>query len=855
MATTQPPTSGGARASITVDTSALRQAVTATKAAAQEVTAATKQQQREQAAAEKQRLNEMKAALTQRRVAVRTAAREEAAAARTAAREEAAAQRQRLTELKAALAQRRVAVRAAAAEEVRVARERERQIAAAERARRGGLGAQFAGGVSRFAVGAIAPIAAGLGGAALARGSFDAARDAAFAERSAVAFDKLSGSAALAAQRLAAVQQGAAGTLSQLEAMRIGVQASALGLANTSTEFKNLASAARAVTFVSPVISDISSAISEIALAGANMSWRRLDQLGLSVTEVREKFEALKRTNSELSDNQLFSQAIIDTLNTKYAELVKTGNDSASAFERSAAAWKDARIEFGKTIEPAAAEGVNALAIALDNVNRGLRRFRRESDPVREVLREWGLLSRDALIALSYGLPAGIGAIARGAISVTTPPSQTIGARSSVGAFQRERAGVGGGGSSFTDDQTAAIRDWASGVQAIERQANNARLDATRSHERQRSEAIEQFALANAREEEDFQRSRLRAAQNLARSIARVGAEAAEREAEMVEERDKRIGKIRADAAERIAEQEADYAKERERAQRDHRDRLLDAAARLDAAAVFEEQRRFARESKDAADDHRDTMTQERKQAQERVDQENEAHEERLQDAREADAKRIEEMKESLAEAQRIEDEDRAIRKDRQAADFADQLADMDAAHAERLAQINRQAAEERQAHHDAFQQQMADLGVQNEAWKALQDAKEKASLESFDEWWEEINKRFRFQGPDPAHAQPATPAFPPFLEGYAKGGLVPRTEPALVHRGEYIIPAAQVAALMQPAMPFADQRGTQGGGVTFRGDVHVSIAGGTNMGSSEMYAVARRAFVDALNEYGGGRG
>lgn len=780
MATSLPP--GAARAGISLDLSALQAAPNVARAAGQAVSRELQATMRAAANAQKLAITQAKTALAEARALERGAsatAKAESQVRILAARAEAAAKIE---------AERRVTAEFKTQLRERVAAERR---AAAQAS--GGLAGGVARGIGQFATGAAgalvplgaAALGAAVGGAAI-RGGIDAAREAAFAERAATAFDKLSGSAGVAAARLRAVQQGAAGTLSRFEAMRIGVQATALGLAETSEQFGQLASAARAVTFVSPVITDISSAISEIALASANMSWRRLDQLGLTVTEVRAKMEELRQTQTGLNENQLFAQAVISTLNTKYGELVKTGGDAASSFEKAAAAWKDARLEFGAAIAPTAAEFLNGLTDAVNGLTVALKDLR-ESDFVR-VLRE----AREAF-GVGRERALGIG-----------PRTARQGANIRGGVPLRGRpASATPAGRTFTDDQTAAIRDWAEGVQAIERNAANARLEATRSYEQQRNRTIEQFAVANQREEEDFQRGRLRAAMDLAADIARIGRDAAEREGEWALDLDQRVGKIRRDSAERIAELEADYAKQRERRERDHRDRLMDAAARLDAAAVFEEQRNFARESKDADDDHKQRLAKERTQLAERVEQENDAHLERVERARKADRRRIEEMQAALDEQQRREDEDRAIRKQRQAEDHARQLADMAQAHQERLAQIDRQLAEERRAHHDAFQKRLEELGLYNEAWKQLQKAREEAALKSFDKWWEAINKRFEAAAQAAEREERSRQsggAFGPYRSQYATGGWVRRTEPALVHRGEFVLSREMVAAAMRPA-------------------------------------------------------
>jgi hypothetical protein len=138
--------------------------------------------------------------------------------------------------------------------------------------------------------------------------------------RASKAFEIMSGSANEAEKRLRAIQSASGGTVTEFQAIQIANQATSLGLAKTSGEFEKLTRAARAVTFVSPVIHDVQSAISELALASSNLSFRRLDQLGLSVTEVKTRMSELKAANSGLDDSQAFLAASVDALNSKFGD-------------------------------------------------------------------------------------------------------------------------------------------------------------------------------------------------------------------------------------------------------------------------------------------------------------------------------------------------------------------------------------------------------------------------------------------------------------------------------------------------------------------------------------------------------
>jgi hypothetical protein len=159
--------------------------------------------------------------------------------------------------------------------------------------------------------------------------------------RASKAFEIMSGSANEAEKRLRAIQSASGGTVTEFQAIQIANQATSLGLAKTSGEFEKLTRAARAVTFVSPVIHDVQSAISELALASSNLSFRRLDQLGLSVTEVKTRMSELKAANSGLDDSQAFLAASVDALNSKFGGLLNSTEAQAGGVERLSTAWEN----------------------------------------------------------------------------------------------------------------------------------------------------------------------------------------------------------------------------------------------------------------------------------------------------------------------------------------------------------------------------------------------------------------------------------------------------------------------------------------------------------------------------------
>lgn len=554
----------------------------------------------------------------------------------------------------------------------------------------------------------------------------------------------------------------------------------AMGFADSTAELNEFVTAARGSALALGKTQEYIT--QELQLTLANTSERRLDQIGLGIAEVDARVKELRASNSALTREMAFSQAVLGLMNEKYGALAKSTQAQATGAERASKAWKDLSLSFGNLVGPTVdtvaskmAALFNLISTGFDHSSQAIQDFGKwlqwlGSVTLPEGFRQQG---RELLTGLGYRLA----------------PSEP---RRIGGPSRNERnrpVSVGGG---RTEAQTDLIRQWAADVQAIEREAGMARVEATRQYESQRSQTIAQYELGILRDAEDFARSRQRQAEQLARQIADVRADAQNREALQVRDYTEKIAELRSDANERIAEIEESYAESREKAERDHRDRLMGAAARLDAVGVFEEQRRYQREQEEAKHAHGKRIGKEKDNLQERIDDERKAHERRLADARAADEERIQEMRASLAEQQRLEDEDRAIQRKRQEEDHRLQLAQMAQAQAERMAQISEQAANEKKALDEKFTEELAATGLHNENWLKIQELRQKESLKLFDEFWKEIQKRFAIQGPKTKEeAEPR--AFP---DSFALGGWVQRGGIARVHAGEFVVPAAQARSM-----------------------------------------------------------
>lgn len=170
-------------------------------------------------------------------------------------------------------------------------------------------------------------------------------------ERSRFSFEYFSGSATQAAANIRAVQRAAGGMLSQLDAQNLAVTALTQRLATNSTELERMVKIARGIVIVSPIIKDLDQAFTQLGLTIANKSMMRLDQLGTSATEIKPKIEALMNSNKDLSEEQAFQIAVIDTLESKFEGLTDAAINQASGMEDLKRAWKDYRVEMARYFE------------------------------------------------------------------------------------------------------------------------------------------------------------------------------------------------------------------------------------------------------------------------------------------------------------------------------------------------------------------------------------------------------------------------------------------------------------------------------------------------------------------------
>jgi hypothetical protein len=191
------------------------------------------------------------------------------------------------------------------------------------------------------------------------------------AERSKLALQSLVGVGRDYTDMIDAVQAGTRGAVTEGEAAAQAYQLMRFGLADSATEMQKFMDTVSKVAAANPRLGGTSEAITQISLTLSNMSFMRLDQLGISAGEVRQRMAALKQETAGLSTEEAFQTAVMEEL-TEQANALGDGilkvNDAQQRFE---ARWRGFKEGLGLEI----AEGFEGAATAAEDFNAVLNKI------------------------------------------------------------------------------------------------------------------------------------------------------------------------------------------------------------------------------------------------------------------------------------------------------------------------------------------------------------------------------------------------------------------------------------------------------------------------------------------------
>lgn len=169
--------------------------------------------------------------------------------------------------------------------------------------------------------------------------------------RSSMAFTALSGSSAEAEKRLQAIQRASGGTMDKLTAMNLANRLVALGMAKSAGEMEKAVETGRKIAVV--MGGDVQGALENLSLAAANLSYMRLDQMGISATKVRDRVKELTNANADLGKEQAFLQAAMETANETFKDIDTSA--AVSGVEKLTTSWQNLREAMGEGLPGRAA--------------------------------------------------------------------------------------------------------------------------------------------------------------------------------------------------------------------------------------------------------------------------------------------------------------------------------------------------------------------------------------------------------------------------------------------------------------------------------------------------------------------
>jgi hypothetical protein len=160
--------------------------------------------------------------------------------------------------------------------------------------------------------------------------------------------------------KLEAVQRATRQTTTDSEAAAIAARLQQFGLADTADEMAEFVDTITRVGAVNPMLGSTSEAIEQIQLTLSNMSFMRLDQLGISAGDVRDRIAELKNEMPELSSEVAFQTAVMEALETQASRVSDETMEIGAAQQRAGARFREFKDDVGENVTAALDEAIEA---------------------------------------------------------------------------------------------------------------------------------------------------------------------------------------------------------------------------------------------------------------------------------------------------------------------------------------------------------------------------------------------------------------------------------------------------------------------------------------------------------------
>lgn len=359
---------------------------------------------------------------------------------------------------------------------------------------------------------------------------------------------------------------------------------------------------------------------------------------------------------------------------------------------------------------------------------------------------------------------------------------------------------------------------------------------------RGRQKQMSEFAEATKKLEADFykdrdkslaqfQKQEQQATDQHNKSLAKMNSDFDRQEAEALVDYNKERGELEAEFAADEQKRIAEFYLARQRAEEDGQRRLIEAVGRLDAIAVLRELQGANTERQRAKQDFDLTTKQNKAEHQKQLEDNKRSFDEQRNQRQRDHRERLSDMRQQFTEQRRLNrqmfDEQRA-----------EQLAAFRQGQQLRVTEFNNKLAQEQQEYRQqrtVREQQFIDQVNQLQQWGKYElnaRAKHYEALQRQLDVFMARSVNTGQRGGTPYQAQPQVPSlFSKFLPGFAVGGSVPRTGPAMLHEGEYVLTRDTASAIQRGIGTLTQGRlaamGSGGQSVINMGGLHFGNIGG----------------------------
>jgi len=188
------------------------------------------------------------------------------------------------------------------------------------------------------------------------------------AERNKIALQSLTGVGAEYENQVRSIIDATRGMVTEGEAAGYAYRLQRFGLADTADEMERFMRTVSIVSAINPQLGGTAEAINQIQLTLSNMSFMRLDQLGISAGQVRARMEELGKAQKNLSTDEKFQIAVMEQLDEQANAVGDSILEMTDAQERMKTRWKGFKEWAGLEI----AEGFEGIASAAEGAKAAI---------------------------------------------------------------------------------------------------------------------------------------------------------------------------------------------------------------------------------------------------------------------------------------------------------------------------------------------------------------------------------------------------------------------------------------------------------------------------------------------------